>query len=267
MFRSAIVIALSLSLAVTGVAHGQEAGGLRDLVGARAAGGETQLQSRGWVHIKTETGDDRKWSYWWQPQQRSCVSIAVVDGRFDAITPTPAPDCNQRAGGKGPSGAAVAAGVGLAAIIGAIALAHKSHNHENGQHYPDEASDGVFDRGYRDGLYNQPYHNFDRAEPYSRGYEAGVAQRTRETGHRDGHRADGAGYRPSVDLNDLVDARGSSADGEMQRRGFRNVGGLKSGTSSYTYWFNGRTRQCVQMGVAEGRVQNVTDIGTYQGCR
>jgi hypothetical protein len=241
--------------------------GLTDLVGARAAGGETQLQSRGWVHIKTDTGDDRKWSYWWQPSQRECVSIAVMDGRFASVTSTPAPDCNQRTDGKGPSGAAVAAGVGVAALIGAIALAHKSHNHENGRHYADDASDAGFERGYRDGLYDRSYHNYDKSDPYARGYESGVAQRERETSYRSGHRGGASGYSPSVNVNDLVDARGSSAEGEMQSRGFRNVGGLKSGTSSYTYWYNARTRQCIQMGVADGRVQNVVDVGTYKGCR
>jgi hypothetical protein len=264
--RKAMMLMISTGLLCPATGHAQTPSGLRDLVGARAAGGETQLETRGWVHIKTETGDDRKWSYWWQPSHKTCVSIAVVDGRFDAITDTPAPDCNQKKD-KGPSGTAVAAGVGIAAIIGAIALAHKSHNHEDGKHYADDASDAGFERGYRDGLYNEPYHNYDKSEPYSRGYESGVSQHGHETSYRDGHRSNAAGYSPSVDLHDLVDARGSSADGEMQSRGFRNVGGLKSGNSSYTYWYNSRTKQCVQMGVAEGRVQNVADIGTYQGCK
>lgn len=265
--RKTTMLTISAALLCPVHAHAQTPSSLRDLVGARGAGGETQLQSRGWVHIKTDTGDDRKWSYWWQPSKRDCVSIAVVDGRFDSITETPAADCNQSAQSKGSSGAAVAAGVGVAAIIGAIALAHKSHNHDDGKHYPDEASDAGFERGYKDGLYNKSYHNYDKSDPYSRGYESGVAQRERETGYRDGHRSDAAGYSPSVDVNDLVDARGSSADGEMQTRGFRNVGGLKSGNSSYTYWYNTRTKQCIQMGVADGRVQNVTDVGTYAGCR
>lgn len=265
--RSMMMFVACAELLASQTVHAQKANGLGDLVGARAAGGETALQSRGWVHIKTDPGDDRVWSYWWQPAQKSCVSIAVMDGRFDSITPTPAPDCNQRAPSKASSGTAVAAGVGLAAVIGAIALAHKSHNHDNGQHYPDDASEAAYERGFRDGLYAQTYHNYDRSEPYSHGYEAGVTQRGRETGYRSGHRTDGAGYRPSVDLNDLVDARAAGAESEMQRRGFRNVGGLKSGMSSYTYWFNDRTRQCIQMGVADGRVQNVADIGTYQGCR
>ncbi|EJL30925.1 hypothetical protein [Novosphingobium sp. AP12] len=264
--RKTTTLTMSAALLFSAPGHAEPPSGLRDLVGARAAGGETQLESRGWVHIKTETGDDRKWSYWWQPAQKTCASVAVIDGRFDAITTTPAPDCNQKAS-KSSNGAAIAAGVGVAAIIGAIALAHKSHNHEDGKHYPDDASDAGFERGYRDGLYNEPYHNYDKSDPYSRGYESGVSQHGHETSYRGGHRSDGAGYSPSVGVNDLVDARGSSADGEMQSRGFRNVGGLKSGNTSYTYWYNGRTRQCVQMGVADGRVQNVSDIGTYQGCK
>lgn len=70
---------------------------LRDLVGARGAGGETQLQARGYRFVKTTTGDDRKWSYWWNPERRQCVSVATVNGRYDSITSTPAPDCNQSA--------------------------------------------------------------------------------------------------------------------------------------------------------------------------
>lgn len=264
--RKASFLLLSAALLSPLPGQARTPSGVRDLVGARAAGGESQLETRGWVHIKTEAGDDRKWSYWWQPVQKSCVSIAVVEGRFEAITTTPAADCNQKAGKK-TDGAAIAAGVGIAAIIGAVALAHKSHNHESGQHYTDDASDAGFERGYRDGLYNQTYHNYDKSDAYSRGYESGVSQRGHETTYRSGHRSDAAGYSSSVDLNDIVDARGSSAEGEMQARGFRNVGGLKSGNSSYTYWYNARTKQCVQMGVAEGRVQNVADIGTYQGCK
>lgn len=150
-----ITLVASAALLAPQFAHGQKANGLHDLIGARAPGGETALQSRGWVHIKTDPGDDRVWSYWWQPAQKNCVSIAVKEGRFDSITPTTAPDCNQKVGGKGPSGSAVAAGVGVAAIVGAIALAHKSYNHDNGQHYDDDASDAAYERGFRDGLYSQ----------------------------------------------------------------------------------------------------------------
>ncbi|RYE64593.1 MAG: hypothetical protein EOO83_00825 [Oxalobacteraceae bacterium] len=259
VLASALLVAPSVLVAAT-------PGNVRDLVGARAAGGEETLQSRGFVHIKTDRGDDRLWSYWWQPSQKECLSVAVVDGRFDSITSSPAPDCNQRTG-KGSDGAAVAAGVGIVALIGALALAHKSKDHANGEHYADQGQDNAYERGYRDGLYNQSYHNYDRSEPYSSGYQAGVAQRGRETSYRGVHRAHAGGYAPSVDVSDLVDARAPGAETQMQSRGFRNVNGLKSGNTSYTIWFNDRTRQCIQMGVAEGRVQKMADIGNSPHCR
>ncbi len=261
--RALIGMIVGAAIVMAGSAQAQSS--VPDLVGARAAGGEQELQSRGWVHIKTDKGDDRVWSYWWQPSQRKCITVAVVDGHFNAVTDTLPIDCNQREK-SGSSGAAVVAGVGIAAIIAAAALAHNQHSHDNGKHYDDDASEAGYERGYRDGLYNRSYHNYDRSDPYARGYEAGVVQRGRETDYRAPHRDTAAGYAHSVELNDLVDARGSSADGEMGRRGFRNVGGLKSGMTSYTYWFNARTRQCVQMGVADGRVANITDVGRYPGC-
>lgn len=237
---------------------------IADLVGARAAGGESAMESRGYVNIKTEKGDDRSWEYWWQQARKQCVTIAVVDGRFDAITATSPVDCNHKPSSGG-SGAA-AAGIAAAAIIGAIALSHKSHHHDTGTHYDDAASEAAYERGYRDGLYHQSYHNYDRSDAYSSGYAAGVEQRGRETSYRNDHRG-GAGYRPSVDVSDLEGARGSSADSEMRRRGFSDVDGLKSGNTSYTIWYNGRTRQCLQMGVADGRVVNLTDIGSAPKCR
>lgn len=69
---------------------------LRDLVGARASSGERVMADRGYRLISTQTGDDRKWTNWWNARDRICVSVATVNGRYDSITTTPAPDCNQR---------------------------------------------------------------------------------------------------------------------------------------------------------------------------
>ncbi len=230
-----------------------------DLVGARGAGGETQLEARGYVHIKTETGDDRAWSYWWQPQRKQCLSVAVMDGRFDSITETPAPDCNQSTSGSGGDTAAAIA-VGAAALIGVIALAHKSHHHDDGQHPADNASDAAFERGYRDGLYSQDYHNPDRSDQYSSGYTSGVSQRQRETQHRDQDGNGAAGYAPKVNLNDLVTARAAGAETQISQRGFTNVYGYKAGETSYTFWYNRATAQCVQVAVTDGRVRYISAI-------
>lgn len=236
-----------------------------DLVGARAPGGEEALERRGYTHIESDSGDDRSWSYWWNGSQKQCISIVVMNGRFDSITSTPAPDCNQK-NGKSNTGAIVA-GAAAVAIIGALALSHKSHNHSDGRHYDNDRQEADYERGYRDGLYNQSYHNYDRSEPYSRGYEAGGEQRNHETSYRGQHHPGQSGYRPSVGVADLVGARASSADGDMRNRGFSNVDGVKSGNTSYSIWYNRQTRQCMQMGVADGQVVNMTNIHSSPRCQ
>jgi hypothetical protein len=66
---------------------------LSGLVGARAAGAESELQRRGYVFIRTQTGDDRKWGSWWHPGRRVCLSVVTRDGRYDSIVTAPAADC------------------------------------------------------------------------------------------------------------------------------------------------------------------------------
>jgi hypothetical protein len=70
---------------------------VRDLVGARGSSGESELASRGYVNVGGQTGDDRKWTYWWNDRRGVCLSVATVNGRYDSIVSTPAPDC-QRGG-------------------------------------------------------------------------------------------------------------------------------------------------------------------------
>ena len=69
-----------------------------DLVGARAAGGESELMARGYVNVGGQDGDDRKWTYWWNARRGVCLSVTTMNGRYDAITATPAPDCRQGGG-------------------------------------------------------------------------------------------------------------------------------------------------------------------------
>ena len=69
--------------------------GLRDLVGARAGQAEGELQRRGYQAVRTETGDDRKWTFWYSQTYGRCVTIATVNGRYDSIVETPVPDCQR----------------------------------------------------------------------------------------------------------------------------------------------------------------------------
>jgi hypothetical protein len=64
-------------------------------VGARAAGAETALRSRGYENVGGQTGDDRVWTVWWNERRRTCITVSTVNGRYDAITVSPAPDCRR----------------------------------------------------------------------------------------------------------------------------------------------------------------------------
>ncbi|WP_426167574.1 hypothetical protein [Sandarakinorhabdus sp. DWP1-3-1] len=72
--------------------------GLKDLVGARAGQAEGELGRRGYDLVRTETGDDRKWTYWFNATYGRCVSIATMDGRYNSIVETPVADCQDGGG-------------------------------------------------------------------------------------------------------------------------------------------------------------------------
>lgn len=96
--NSATVLLVSslLSCAGPATALGQSTG-LEDMVGARAGQAEAELQRRGYANIRGEQGDDRSYTFWWNADRRQCVTIATMNGRYDSIQPTTAPDCRQPA--------------------------------------------------------------------------------------------------------------------------------------------------------------------------
>lgn len=161
------------------------------------------------------------------------MSLSSVPSRTVEALPT---DCNQQPAtepskdrGMG-KGAKVA--VGAAALLGVAALLHRSHERDKAKHNSQEQV-AEYARGYRDGLYHQPYHDYNRLQSYVDGYNAGQQKRDTEARYRSPHDHH-SGHSPFVSLNDLVGARGSSADGALTQRGFVSKGGYKSGNQSFT---------------------------------
>lgn len=59
-------------------------------------------------------------------------------------------------------------------------------------------------------------------------------------------------------LEDMVDARAGQAEGELQRRGWRNTGGQQGDDRSYTNWWNADRQQCVTIATMDGRYASIT---------
>jgi hypothetical protein len=60
--------------------------GYNDLIGARAAGGEQELQRRGFRSTRSESTPGGRFVFWRTPQ-RGCIEVRVADGRFQTIRP------------------------------------------------------------------------------------------------------------------------------------------------------------------------------------
>lgn len=261
ILKSAIGSAAALSMLLVHVpAQAKTPGDLNDLVGARGSSGENALETRGYVHHHTAEADAGKYSYWWNPSNKQCVRILTSDGRYQEIRSVGSNDCGQKGAG-GDNAAAIA--IGAAALIGVAALASKSH-HRNDKEY-DTQGTAEFERGYRDGLYNQTYHNYSRTDAYSDGYSAGVKERGQQTSYRDDY-SHHAGYEPYSGYADIVGRSNDTADSMLRQRGFVFIGKDSSGSGhERTYW-NGATRQCISVRTRSGSVADAHAIRN-RNCR
>lgn len=234
---------------------------LSDLMGARGGSAESQMEDRGYVLHHTSKSADAAYTYWWKSRDKRCVRVRTLDGRYENIKTVGNSDCGQRDKDMS-KGAAVA--VGAAALLGLVALAHNSHHRDDRE--LNERQTAQFERGYRDGLYNQPYHNFDKSDLYGDGYTKGVEQRRQEVSYRtdNGYRG---GSHAHVNVSDLSNRETTYTWGELERRGFSlaNERKLSGGDNQWLYW-NRDTKQCVEV-VSKGTWVSYVGEASAVACR
>ncbi|ANU07601.1 hypothetical protein [Paraurantiacibacter namhicola] len=237
----------------------EKADQLVDINGSYGRDAESALQARGFQHTSThKQSNGYVYSYWWDASDRSCVTVETYDGRVQTITDAGDGDC----GHHRVSGGEVLGAVAGAALIGVLAT-HKSHHHDDDKHHEDRKAEQDYERGYTDGLHNASYHNYDRSDAYSSGYQAGVDERNANLSHHHNR----GGYASVARIDDLRDARAAGGMTELEARGFRQVDNFTSGDTRYSIQYNSATRQCVQVTIADGRFYDIRDIGSNPKCR
>ncbi len=98
LHQSATVVAATMVLLLGSASVAAKApSDVADLVGARGAGGETELGNRGYTYVTMTKGVQ----YWWNAERKACVGIKVAEGRYKSITAAQASQCHQSA--KAPS--------------------------------------------------------------------------------------------------------------------------------------------------------------------
>lgn len=72
--------------------------------------------------------------------------------------------------------------------------------------------------------------------------------------------------RKASTLTDINGMRASSAEGELQDRGFKYIDGHKGGYgSAYSNWWHAGDRDCVTVEVMDGKVMTINDVAA-QDC-
>jgi hypothetical protein len=235
-------------------------GSVRDLVGAKGSSGEQQLEYRGFHLISGHTEYDSKIAYWWNGNTKECIKVVTNDGVYETIDKTSNADCNQK-GGSGDKTAAIA--VGAAALLGIAALASKSH-HREGRDY-DERGMSDFERGHRDGLYGQAYHNYSRSDAYSSGYNSGVRERAGQTSYRGGYNQ-GGGYSAYAEFHDLQGQERNYATGQLASRGFMQLDNKKTDQGRYMTYWRAASRQCLVINSRNGYIYSIESVSA-RTCR
>jgi hypothetical protein len=239
----------------------EKAADLTYLNGRSAGDVERTIHDRGFRHVSSHrSGSGYVHSYWWQDKGNHCIDVEAEErsGNVMTINDAPASDCGHS--GKVSGGEAAAIGVG-AVLLGALLTSGKSH-HKDGAQY-DQQQTAEFDRGYNDGLYNAAYHNGSRSDAYAKGYEKGVDEREANLRH---HSRRG-GYAQAARFDDLQGARAAGGMSELESRGFTQVDNFASGNARYSIQWKRDTRQCLQVIIADGRFEDIRDIGTHPKCR
>lgn len=96
--RSTVFLLTLATAALPLTAAAQSPPDVADLVGARGAGGETQLLSRGYESRGGNVVRDTRYTFWWNTRTGRCISVATADGRYSAIIAVPAENCESGRG-------------------------------------------------------------------------------------------------------------------------------------------------------------------------
>lgn len=91
---------------------------LRDLVGAKGAGGETEMQRRGYKLAHSGQAGGASYTYWREPMSNRCVAVRTFDGRYESIVYTKDGDCEASAGAGHASGSGSGGGDVLQTVCG-----------------------------------------------------------------------------------------------------------------------------------------------------
>lgn len=145
----------------------------RRLQGERTSDAVQTLRDLGYSESRKHSEGGNDWVYYHNKNaSQPCIGIASRGGRVTASSGFAESECHH-----GNDAGAAVAGVAVAALLGAALLGHHDKHHKDGKHHSNQQHEADYERGYRDGMHNGQFINYDHSQYYSDGYAAGSRER------------------------------------------------------------------------------------------
>lgn len=254
-----LTILVIITLVVTTMAaFGQDTpSDLRDLVGARAAGGETQLQSRGYENVKTETMPDSKMGYWWRRSSSTCVMVQTRNGRYASIASTAPVNC--QGGNDMSSGGGSDTPSDLRDLVGARAAGGETQLRNRGYEFV-KTSSGT------DRKFSYWWHESKSACVSVSTYQArinAIVSTLPADCDRDPNAQASANDETPYDVRDLVGARAASGESQLRSRGYTFVKTEKGADRSFSNWWDRSNKICLNVVTIDGRYDTIMSVPPF----
>ncbi|MCB2048726.1 MAG: hypothetical protein KDE32_10935 [Novosphingobium sp.] len=144
----------------------------RALQGKRTNDAVRTLRDLGYSEVRRHKDGGQEWVYYRNKGATNpCIGIVSNGGYVTSSTGFAETECHSG------DAAGAAAGVAVAAILGAALLSHHDKNHSDGKHYANANDEAEYERGFRDGVHNGQFVNYDHNMSYSDGFAAGSRER------------------------------------------------------------------------------------------
>lgn len=260
------LLILAVALVAASSAVGQDIpSDLKDLVGARAAGGETQLKSRGYEFVNTTEGTDQKWSNWWNSRKKACVTVSTVEGRYDSIVSTLPADCKKGTDSSGDSSGSETPS-DVSDLVGSKAAGGETQLKSRGYRFvKTEKGD---DRSYSNWWHNSRKVCLNVVTMDGR-YDT-ITKTLPADCNRGGNGGGGGGLvvgSNPVNTYDLIGSSAASGETAMTNRGFRNVQTYKVRMNSVSIWWRWESEQCLQIVTTDGKYKSIVPLQSHALCK
>lgn len=122
--KASVIVAAAIVLSAA-TAHAAPPSDISDLVGARAAGAESEMQARGYEDVGGN-------NTWWNAASGSCAKVHVSNGRYSRIDKLKPSQCGQHGKPSAPSAASVPGEAPQAAVKACMRSADQFQNAKAG---------------------------------------------------------------------------------------------------------------------------------------